>query len=286
MSKRSKVKAIEGIKKALEQIPNLMELATNSPEFEKWRRNTWLAIGYAFGKDSDHVSEFYSISFFPSSSAPPDDIYFSREKNLQNRYKYENESRLLYEGGLKSAASLLESMLGEIEEYWPEEEDPAQNSASSPRREVTDTQRVFVVHGRDHGTREAIARFIEKLGLEAVILEEQADRGSTIIAKFEKNAQNVSFVVVLLTPDDEGRIQGRDAELKHRARQNVIFELGYFAGTLGRNRVCSLTKGDVELPSDYDGVIYIPLDDSGGWKLKLVKELQAAGFDVDANHAL
>ncbi len=96
MSKRTKVKAIERIREALEQIPSLKKLATDSPEFMKWGRNTRLAIGYAFGKDSDHVSEFYSISFFPSSSAPPDDNYFSREENLQNRYKYVNERRLLY----------------------------------------------------------------------------------------------------------------------------------------------------------------------------------------------
>ena len=100
-----------------------------------------------------------------------------------------------------------------------------------------------------------------------------------------KRLRKSGLAVVLLTPDDEGRLQG-GTDLKPRARQNVIFELGYFAGILGRNRVCALTKGDVEIPSDYDGVIYITLDDSGGWKLRIVKELKAAGFDVDANLAL
>ena len=86
--------------------------------------------------------------------------------------------------------------------------------------------------------------------------------------------------MVLLTPDDEGGLKHSDA-MRLRARQNVIFELGFFIGRLGRNRVCALTKGDVEIPSDYSGVVYIQMD--GGWKLDLVRELKGAGYDVDAN---
>ena len=152
--------------------------------------------------------------------------------------------------------------------------------------EQIDMKRVFIVHGRDEGAKHKVARFLGDLELEPVILDEQADRGRTIIAKFEQEAERVGFAVVLLTPDDEGRLKGEDSDLRPRARQNVIFELGYFAGSLGRNRVCALTKEDVEIPSDYDGVVYIPLDDSEGWKIGLVRELKAAGFDVDANLAL
>ncbi len=176
-------------------------------------------------------------------------------------------------------------MLGEIEDYW-EDKHEVGTTGIAPIDKRTDTNKVFVVHGRDQGIRNEVARFLEKLGLEAVILEEQADEGRTIIEKFEEEAEKVGFAVVLMTPDDEGKLQGQGAKTKPRARQNVVFELGYFAGILGRNRVCSLTKGDIELPSDYNGVIYIPLDNSGGWKLKLVKELQAGEFDVDANYAL
>ena len=92
--------------------------------------------------------------------------------------------------------------------------------------------------------------------------------------------------MALLTPDDVGALKNEEKNLKLRARQNVVFELGYFLGRLGRERVCALTKGDVEIPSDYDGVVYIPLDDSEGWKMKLIKELKNVGFDVDANKAL
>ena len=180
---------------------------------------------------------------------------------------------------------MLESMIDEIKEYWEEDRKQVQTFSNIQRDELINTTKVFVVHGRDLGTRDSVARFLEKLKLQPVILGEQADRGQTIIEKFEQHAQEVRFAVVLLTPDDEGRIRGEESDLKPRARQNVIFELGYFARSLGRNRVCALTKGGVEIPSDYDGVVYIPLDDSGGWKMRLIKELKAAEFDVDANLA-
>jgi len=92
----------------------------------------------------------------------------------------------------------------------------------------------------------------------------------------------VGFAVVLLTPDDIAGTPSAPGSAT-RARQNVVFELGYFAGKLGRGRACLLRKGDVEIPSDLYGVIYTELDDSDGWKLKLVRELKAAGLDFDAN---
>ena len=117
-----------------------------------------------------------------------------------------------------------------------------------------------------------------------MILHEQPDGGRTIIEKFEEHAE-VGFAVALLTPDDVGALKGDESNLNPRARQNVIFEFGYFIGKLHRERVCALVKGDVEKPSDYDGVLYIPLDDSGGWKTGLIRELKDAGFEVDANKA-
>ena len=148
------------------------------------------------------------------------------------------------------------------------------------------SRRIFLVHGRDEGAKSAVARFLEKLDLQPVILDEQANRGQTIIEKFESHS-NVCFAIVLLTPDDEGGLRGGEKSGRHRARQNVIFELGFFIGRLGRQRVCALTKGSaMEIPSDYSGVVYIPLDDGGAWRYHLVKELKSAGFDVDANRAL
>ena len=160
-----------------------------------------------------------------------------------------------------------------------------QKSSNSGVKTQKSTNEVFVIHGRDEGAKQTVARFLERLSLKPVILHEQPNEGRTIIEKFEDHA-HVGFAVVLLTPDDVGSLKEEKTNLKSRARQNVIFEFGYFIGKLGRKRVCALVKGDVEKPSDYDGVLYIPLDDSDGWKMRLIRELKTAGFEVDANKAI
>jgi predicted nucleotide-binding protein len=142
--------------------------------------------------------------------------------------------------------------------------------------------RVFVVHGHDEHAREATARFLAKLGLEPIILNEQASRGKTLIEKIE-HYSDVAFAVVLLTPDDLGAENISGAEKRLRARQNVILELGYFMGLLGRNNVAALVKGNVEKPSDYDGVTYVTMDSQRGWQTEMARELSAAGLTVDLN---
>ena len=108
--------------------------------------------------------------------------------------------------------------------------------------------------------------------------------GRTIIEKLEGHS-SVGFAVVLLTPDDVGR-SAETEHLRPRARQNVILELGFFCGTLGRSHVCALHKGDLELPSDFEGVIYVRFDDGDAWRLSLARELKAAGLPVDLNEAV
>ncbi|MEQ8765159.1 MAG: nucleotide-binding protein [Planctomycetota bacterium] len=147
------------------------------------------------------------------------------------------------------------------------------------------TDRVFLVHGHDDAAREATARFLERLDLQAIILHEQANEGQTIIEKLETHS-DVGYAVVLLTPDDEGRARNAEAVVKPRARQNVLLELGYFVGKLGRKRVCALYRGSVEVPSDFLGVLYVAFDDAGAWQMKLAKELKAGGFDIDTNRAV
>jgi predicted nucleotide-binding protein len=145
---------------------------------------------------------------------------------------------------------------------------------------AAEARKVFVVHGHDEGVREAVARFLEKIGFEAVILHEKANQGRTVIEKVEAHG-DVGFAVVLLTPDDEGCVKGGTPT--PRVRQNVLLELGYFLGKLTRARVCTLKVGDPEIPSDWRGVIDESFDIGGGWRQTLARELQAAGFDVDWN---
>jgi predicted nucleotide-binding protein len=142
---------------------------------------------------------------------------------------------------------------------------------------------VFIVHGRDNEIKEIAARFLEKLELNPIILHEKANMGLTIMEKFEAHSAEARFAVILLTPDDVGKLASEtEASLKPRARQNVIFEMGYFCGRLGREKVCALYS-KVEQPSDLDGILYIPVDDADAWKTSLAKELKAAG--IKANYA-
>jgi len=141
---------------------------------------------------------------------------------------------------------------------------------------------IFVVHGHDNEAKQEVARILEKLGLHPIILHEQPDKGRTIIEKFEAHS-NVGFAVVLLTSDDVGHPKDKPAEVKPRARQNVVLELGFFLGKLNRPRVCALLKGDIEIPNDYAGVLYTPMDDAGAWQLKLAKEIKASDIDVNMN---
>lgn len=117
-----------------------------------------------------------------------------------------------------------------------------------------------------------------------MILHEQANRGRTVIEKVEANS-DVGFAVILLTADDEGRVRGGDA-LEARPRQNVLLELGYFIARLGRENVCTFKKGELEIPSDFAGIVWTLMDASGGWRLELAKELKAAGYTIDWNRVM
>ena len=190
------------------------------------------------------------------------------------------EARQYLTEGKQQSIGLLQDAIRTLEYEIADQEHRVQAAAAEPKAlPALDGSKVFVVHGHDEAALQAMARFLEKIGLEAIILREQPDQGRTIIEKFEDCAGDVGFAVVLLTPDDIGGVPTAAA----RARQNVIFELGYFAGKLGRGRACLVRKRDVEIPSDLYGVIYTEMDDGEGWKLKLVKELIAAKLDFDAN---
>ncbi len=148
------------------------------------------------------------------------------------------------------------------------------------------SRRVFLVHGHNDGLLHEVARYLEKLKLQPVVLREQPNSGRTIIQKFEDYA-DVAYAVVLLTPDDRGGVVSVPFEQQRpRARQNVLFELGYFIGKLSRCRVTALHLGDVDIPSDYAGVAFVALDERGAWRLELARELKAAGIDIDMNLAL
>ena len=146
------------------------------------------------------------------------------------------------------------------------------------------SRRVFVVHGHDEAVKQAVARTLEKLDLDPIILHELPDKGRTFIEKLEDET-DVGFAVVLRTADDLGGPKtARPESYRPRARQNVLVELGLFLGKLGRQRVAVLFEPGGEMPSDYSGVLYTELDPGAAWRFKLATEIHAAGIEVDLNN--
>ncbi|MGV7244384.1 TIR domain-containing protein [Caballeronia sp. M23-90] len=222
-----------------------------------------------FGDNSSRYRHFQGAGYLYESIGRPG--IFTKRGALEAQLREEvGENIRRSIGLLQSARASLQAELADIEHQLS----PVSNTNS---KSMPLSRRVFVVHGHDNGARETVARFLEHIDFEPVILHEQANQGRTIIEKFEAHG-DVGFAVVLLTPDDEGCVKG--GKLQPRARQNVVLELGYFIGRLGRNKVCALKSGDLELPSDYQGVLWETMDSGGGWKLKLVSELAAAGYKV------
>ena len=157
----------------------------------------------------------------------------------------------------------------------------SENEQVTPPVVARNKRKVFIVHGRDNELKQEVARFVAVVGLEPIILHEQASSGMTIIEKIERYANDADFALVLYTPCDLGRGQHETkVHPKNRARQNVVFEHGYLMAKLGRENVCALVKGDIETPNDISGVVYVEFDVQGAWKTVVAKELKACGYQV------
>lgn len=182
----------------------------------------------------------------------------------------------------KKHAKTIEEIVIDIQNNREEYKLYFSNPSISQANPSINGDKVFIVHGHDSGLKNEVARFLEKLKLSPIILHEQPSAGETIIEKIERYS-NVGFGIVLYTPCDKGCSAIDEANMKYRARQNVVFEHGYLVGKLGRKKVCALVKSDIEKPNDISGVVYISYDESGAWRIELAKELKAAGYNIDFN---
>lgn len=189
-----------------------------------------------------------------------------------------------FDDHIDESITRLESIVERLE-LIPEPMDYSKNNNTNKSKKGISSKKIFIVHGYDEAAKESTSRFLEKLGLTTIILHEQPSAGRTIIEKVEYYS-DVTFAVVLLTPDDIAAPKHKPEDSEARARQNVIFELGYFIGKLGRDKVCALYKKDVAIPTDYLGVLYIEMDAKNGWKLQLAKEIKQAGIEIDLNKVM
>lgn len=143
-------------------------------------------------------------------------------------------------------------------------------------------KKVFIVHGHDEQLLQEVELMLHRIGLEPIVVKNEANSGRTIIEKIE-DLTDVGFGIVLYTCCDEGRKKGTDT-LNDRARQNVIFEHGYLYAKLGRGRVAAINDAGIEVPSDLAGVLYIS-HSASEWKSQLMREMRAAGLEFDSTKA-
>lgn len=282
---------IERLQRCVQELqafdPQKVQKRYDIPEVGALEAGITDALAAAFGHDTPRFNLYrnaadldqgpHTMRVEPAWGRGPMIDYDAQDAQEARQYLAEGKERSIQL--LQRAITALQDEIAEQEQIEATTLAPA---AAERRGRPRASNQVFVVHGHDEAALQAVARFLEQLGLEAIILREQPDQGRTIIEKFEDCAGQVGFAVILLTPDDLAGPAAAPASAA-RARQNVIFELGYFAGKLGRGRACLLRKGAVEIPSDLYGVIYSDLDDGDGWKLKLARELKAAKLEFDAN---
>jgi len=272
------IERLEDLKKRISSVS-----VWDNPAKDDVVRRAILYAKRAFGPDTHFVdsikdTKFEGIAVVTSSSPPGPSSY----------------DRRMWEDGKRNLTTIVDLMIEEFK--WKErsksDEDVVARvreivkSSKSPEPRPSQSKRVFVVHGHDEEMKQYVARTITQLKLEPLILHERPDRGRTIIEKFEEEASDVGFAAVLLSPDDEGCRRGDKP--KPRARQNVVFELGFFYGKLGRSRVVAIYREEegFDLPSDIFGVIYVPYDRGGAWRMRLCQELKASGYDVSADNLI
>jgi predicted nucleotide-binding protein len=270
MDYAAKLAALEGLKELVDQYASTIRDAERGEERKMLRDN----ICDLYGQVADVYAEFVgnksiAVPMFGSGTPSHYPNYFEAGF-LSGRtiHTHQGQTELL-------------TVIGKVRaRLQTQSEKLTMVSASSGGN------RVFLVHGHNQSTLQSCARFIEKLELPVTILGEEPNKGRTIFEKF-LDYSDVGFAVVLLTADDRGgRADQSYEEQSLRARQNVIFELGFFIGQLGRDRVCALYENGVEIPSDYQGVAFVPLDPRQAWRFELAKEMKAAGLPVDLNKAI
>jgi predicted nucleotide-binding protein len=236
--------------------------------FSDWKDETGVVLRTVVGPGSPLYTDFSMLRFSPSIYTAGTDVTPHRQ------------------AGVKKAISLLRAAKKELalrdESRQAALTDEVESLIDVADKGIVDAAgRIFIVHGHDGEKKHELARFLRALtGHEPVILHEQPNKGAVLMEKLEASAASTGYAVALLTADDLGKAKTED-DLKPRGRQNVVFEMGFFMGALGRKNVAVLYDDGIEEPGDMKGFVYTALDAAGGWKSKIAREIQAAGITVN-----
>lgn len=250
----------EKLKSIIDEIDVLVahNVTSSVPKFKAWKMDSKRFLMRYYGDNSLEYKQFNDTIFSPLVWSTDE-----REARMDAMEACRN--------GLLSSKAIFKTYLKEMEEA---EEPAAQSKPTQP----SNMNKIFIVHGHDGELKHSVARIVEKQGIEAVILSEQANQGRTIIEKFEANS-DVGGAICLFTADDVGKAKDASSE-NSRARQNVVLETGYFMGKHGRDHVVILADSGIEIPSDLSGVVYT---NTSNWEIGLLKDLKAMGYEVDFN---
>ncbi len=245
----------------IEEVDNLISqsVTTSDYSFRLWKSKVEKFMLTNYGANSEEYKKIMKIYYSPL---------------VITSFTDNNDYAESCKDGMQTTKAYLESCLSDFD---GEGNDTMINNSCKS----SDFSKVFIVHGHDGELKEAVARIVEKQGLKAVILREQISSSNTIIEKIEKYG-NVSGAICLFTADDTAK-DGNGGEERYRARQNVVFEAGYFMGKLGRDRVVIIAEDGVELPGDLNGVVYT---NKNSWEIDVLKELNAMGYAIDLNKLL
>lgn len=243
-----------------------------------------------YSRWNDRNKAIYRTSF----EAPESIYYHEYESHIWNHF-WGDDNIKDYKDQIKRLKNHMQGDIERSDLFKCNVEKPAELSKVIILEQPALSNDIFIVHGHNEEMKQAVARVVTKLGLNPIILHEQANEGKTIIEKFETNAEAINFAIILLSGDDLAAsvrdLNGvKDEEVRQhlelRARQNVVFEMGYFAGKLGRANVFFLLQDNVTKPGDLDGIVYTAYDTARVWRFELVKELKNAGYKVSADAIL
>lgn len=277
MDKPQFLQEIDG---CIKEIDSLRTLNYTASEFKLWKKRVESLLIHGLGESSKQVDDFRWITFYDAVA----------EMNSRDSWAVEYEPYDAvsdFQDGLCSACTQLLAIKEDVDKHFADTivTDKDIGEVSLPGKKV------FIVHGHDEKLLLAVEKAIRTLDLEPIVLRDQPDAGMTLIQKFEKNSGGVGFVVFLLT-NDETAIVRKTKKTESHARQNVIFEMGYFFNEFRRSDgshrgILALLQEGVTKPGDIDGLVYCQYHEGDdGWKLRLAKELSAAGVLFDQSKVL
>lgn len=265
----------------LGKLNTLLEKANKLPDYQpntnqeyyKWYRkieNVLEQIPYM----TKYSIEFQNLKFKDNPMQQGFDIAWKSTGELDR-----------YNKSIKDSIALIEIVIDMVEEW----DDNISFNIQTTKHENTTVNiinvshdkpktKVFIVHGHDELAIAQVSEVLRKLNLEPIILKDEPSKSNTIIEKIERLSDEVGFGIVLYTACDIG---GKDTDsLQPRARQNVLLEHGYLMAKLGRENTLALKKGNIETPSDIQGLVYTTMDEHKAWQYKVVDELKASGYNV------